>query len=87
MVGDGFRAVIDEEHERRGKQAEADKSKQKSDHDADCRAGGWLGENEPLPLRAREFNAFGCAARHGVGAAAALRNGDCQRRRLDAAVA
>jgi hypothetical protein len=61
MIGDGFRAVIDEKHERRGKEAQADKSKQKSDHDADCWAGGWLGENEPLPLRAGEFNAFAYA--------------------------
>ena len=32
MIGDGFGAVIDEEHKSRGQEAKADKAKQKSDH-------------------------------------------------------
>src|SRR5262249_32780401 len=34
MIGDGFRAVIDEKHESGGQEAQADKTKQESDHDA-----------------------------------------------------
>jgi hypothetical protein len=54
LVGDGFRAVIDEKHEGRGEQAEADEAKQESDHGVS--AGRGPAFMQPLPRRAGLFN-------------------------------
>jgi hypothetical protein len=56
MIGDRFRAVIDEKHKGGGQKAQADETKQESDHGD---VGGELSVvRQPLPFRAAEFNAL-----------------------------
>jgi hypothetical protein len=56
MIGDRFRPVIDEKHKGGGQKAQADETKQESDH------GDIGGERsvvrQPLPFRAAKFNAL-----------------------------
>src|SRR6516164_260688 len=62
MIGDGFRPVIDEKHKGGGQKAQADETKQESDHGA---LGGERSVvRQPLPFRADEFNALQPRSRH-----------------------